>query len=142
MSDLAKAREIAEKAHEGQTRKNGEPYINHAIRVSEAAAVYGQDAAIVGMLHDVIEDSDKFTFDDLRMMGFSENVLWALSLCTHADSETYLKYILEIVKYCNDTTAGGIARRVKLADLEDNLNGAKGTLKDKYELARYILTNV
>jgi hypothetical protein len=31
------------------------------------------------------------------------------------------------------------ATTIKLADLADNLNGATGTLKDKYELARWIL---
>jgi (p)ppGpp synthase/HD superfamily hydrolase len=143
MCDLIVARRIAEQAHMGQTRKNGEPYINHAIRVSEAAANKDGDesAAIVGMLHDVIEDSDQFTFDDLKKAGFSESVRWALSLCTHAKSESYLEYILEIKRY-SDCYAGQIAMAVKLSDLEDNLNGAKGTLKDKYEMARYILTKV
>jgi (p)ppGpp synthase/HD superfamily hydrolase len=138
MSDLIVARRIAEQAHLGQTRKNGEPYINHAIRVSEAAAKYSEDAAIVGMLHDVIEDSDT-TFEDLEKAGFDYTICWALSLCTHADSESYLEYILEIKKYAN-CRDGQIAMAVKLADIEDNLNGAKGTLRDKYELARYILT--
>jgi (p)ppGpp synthase/HD superfamily hydrolase len=141
MGDLIVARRIAEQAHMGQTRKNGEPYINHAIRVSEASAKYSEDAAIVGMLHDVIEDSDQFTFEDLKQAGFSESVRWALSLCTHAKCESYLEYILEIKKYA-DCYAGQIAMAVKLADIEDNLNGAKGTIKDKYELARYILTKV
>ena len=140
MSDLIVARRIAEQAHMLQTRKNGEPYINHAIRVSEAAAKHSEDAAIVGMLHDVIEDSDQFSFEDLRMAGFSEAVLLALSLCTHDDTETYLAYIVGIKTYSSDYV-GDIALTVKLADLEDNLNGAKGTLKDKYEMARYILTH-
>ena len=139
MSHLTVARRVAEQAHAGQTRRNGEPYINHAIRVSEAAAKHSEDAAIVGMLHDVIEDSDT-TFEELEKAGFDHTICWALSLCTHADTESYLEYILEIKKYSN-CRAGQIAMAVKLADLEDNLNGAKGTLKDKYELARYILTN-
>jgi (p)ppGpp synthase/HD superfamily hydrolase len=140
MSDLIVARRIAEQAHLGQTRKNGEPYINHAIRVSEAAHSHSEQAAIVGMLHDVIEDT-KTTIGDLQAAGFSHSILWALSLVTHTGSENYLEYILEIKKY-SDCYAGQIAMAVKLADIEDNLNGAKGTLKDKYELARYILTNV
>lgn len=139
MSDLLSARDIAEMAHAGQTRKNGEPYINHAIRVSDSARIHSEQAAIVGMLHDVIEDTS-VTIGDLRVAGFSHDVLWALSLVTHAKSESYLEYILEIKKN-SDWHAGQIAMAVKLADLEDNLNGAKGTLKDKYEMARYILTH-
>jgi len=137
--NLEIARKIAEKAHAGQKRKNGEDYINHCIRVSDMAADYSEKAAIVGMLHDTIEDSST-TFTDLKVAGADESICWAISLCTHANSETYLEYILEIKKYWRDTKAGKWAYIVKLADLEDNLNGTTGTLRDKYIMAYYILT--
>jgi (p)ppGpp synthase/HD superfamily hydrolase len=144
MSDLIKAREIAERAHKGQTRKNGEPYINHAIRVSEAAGKYSNDAAIVGMLHDVLEDNKSFNLGTFKRLGFSSKILVALAFITKTDGESYADYIRDMheanKRDIPSKEAVEIAIQVKLADIEDNLNGAKGTIKDKYELARYILT--
>lgn len=145
MSDLETARRIAEQAHMGQKRKNGEDYINHPIRVSKAASKYGEDAAIVGMLHDVLEDSNQFSISDLQLAGFGHNIIIALSFITKMDKESYLDYILDMYNASKmdipKKNAACVAVNVKLCDIEDNLNGAKGTLKDKYELARYILTH-
>lgn len=137
MTILEKAREIAEKSHAGQVRKDGEPYINHVIRVSEAAAKYGEDAAIVGMLHDVIEDSEDTRSAILAISeaGFSNDVLAAVGNITKKHAESYLFYILNIRR------SGDLSKTVKLCDLADNLNGATGTLKDKYEMAQWILTH-
>lgn len=137
MTNLDLAKSIAETAHKGQKRKNGEDYINHCIRVSEAVKDFGEDYQIVGLLHDVIEDSN-ITFNDFRDEGFSEDILQALAFITKLKDETYLSYILEIKHYIG--VGSQIAKQVKIADLKDNLNGAKGTLKDKYELSLYILT--
>lgn len=135
MTMLEKAREIAGKAHAGQTRKNGEPYINHVIRVSKAAAIYGEDAAIVGMLHDVIEDAQdtRSAIFSISEAGFSNDVLAAVGNITKKCAESYLFYILNI------RCVGDLSRIVKLCDLADNLNGDTGTLKDKYEMAKWIL---
>lgn len=133
------ARQIAEKAHAGQKRKNGEDYINHCIRVSNMAAEYSEEAAIVGMLHDVIEDSEVFA-SYLFEQGFSDNVMYATCYMTHSKDECYLRYILELLHYGRITEAGKIAIQVKICDLKDNLNGATGTLRDKYMMAYYILT--
>jgi (p)ppGpp synthase/HD superfamily hydrolase len=130
--NLEIARQIAEKVHVGQKQKNGEPYINHAIRVSEMAAEYSGDAAIVGMLHDVIEDSD-VTIGDLVREGFSLSITSALCWVTHLKGIYYIDYILAIKD-------NELAREVKICDLKDNLNGATGTLRDKYQMAYYILT--
>ena len=135
MTMLEKAREIAGKAHAGQTRKGGEPYINHAVRVSEAAAKYSEDAAIVGMLHDVVEDAEdaRSAIFAISEAGFSNDVLAAIGNITKKCAESYLFYILNI------RCVGGLSKTVKLCDLADNLNGATGTLKDKYEMAQWIL---
>lgn len=139
MNDLNFAREIAEKAHKGQVRKNGEQYINHCIRVSEKAKEYSFKAAIVGMLHDVIEDTD-ISYDYL-IKYFDIYILGALILITKRKEQTYLNYILNIKQnfYCGQDSSNW-AYQVKLCDLEDNLNGATGTLRDKYLMAYYILT--
>ena len=52
---LSKAISIALKAHEGQTDKAGMPYIGHVMRVMNAGRT--MDEKIVGVLHDVVEDT-------------------------------------------------------------------------------------
>jgi (p)ppGpp synthase/HD superfamily hydrolase len=69
---------------------------------------------IVGILHDVVEDST-VTFDDLRQMGYSEELITALDCVTRRGSETYEEFIQR-------STDNPIARHVKLADLEDNMD--------------------
>ncbi|HEY6634504.1 MAG TPA: HD domain-containing protein, partial [Acidimicrobiia bacterium] len=57
-SDLLRlAHETAERAHEGQTRKNGDPYITHPTTVAFLLAQYGLDADTIAaaFLHDTVE---------------------------------------------------------------------------------------
>ena len=53
------AYEMSEKAHAGQIRDSGEPYINHPLAVAEIlASLQIDDTTIVaGLLHDVVEDT-------------------------------------------------------------------------------------
>lgn len=57
---LEKAITYASAAHEGQTRKSGEPYIIHPISVATTLVEWGMDidAVIAGVLHDTVEDTD------------------------------------------------------------------------------------
>jgi guanosine-3',5'-bis(diphosphate) 3'-pyrophosphohydrolase len=57
---LEKAFIMAEKAHEGQYRQSGEPFVSHPLAVAEILAELGMDTdtIIAGLLHDVIEDTD------------------------------------------------------------------------------------
>lgn len=139
MNNIDDARQIALIAHKGQIRKNGESYINHCIRVSEMAKEHSPEAAIVGMLHDVIEDSN-INYKYLERY-FDIYILGALHLITKRKEQTYLNYILNIKQNLyHGQDSGDWAYQVKLCDLEDNLNGATGTLRDKYLMAYYILT--
>lgn len=54
------AYECAAKAHEGQKRRNGEPYIIHPVAVAEIIVEMGldTDSICAGLLHDCIEDTD------------------------------------------------------------------------------------
>lgn len=54
------AYECANKAHEGQKRKNGDPYIIHPVSVAEIIVEMGMDTDSIcaGLLHDCIEDTD------------------------------------------------------------------------------------
>nr|WP_200931688.1 HD domain-containing protein [Paenibacillus sp. Leaf72] len=60
---MNKAIEIAAKAHEQQKDKAGHPYILHPLRVM--LSLNTEEERIVGVLHDVLEDS-RITADDLR----------------------------------------------------------------------------
>ncbi|MBP3951397.1 RelA/SpoT family protein [Bacillus suaedae] len=71
---LQKAYEYAEKAHEGQYRKSGEPYILHPIQVAGIIVDLELDPNTVAaaFLHDVVEDTD-VTVQDLTEM-FNDQV--------------------------------------------------------------------
>ena len=79
MATLERAIEIAKKAHEGQIDKAGADYIGHPLRVMEMGRT--EDEKIVGVLHDVIEDSD-WTFEMLEEEGFAPEIIEALRCLT------------------------------------------------------------
>ena len=72
MSTLDRAIEIATEAHKGQLDKEGRDYIGLSFRVMEIGKT--EEEKIVGVLHDVIEDTD-WTFEKLAEEGFSDEVL-------------------------------------------------------------------
>ncbi len=67
---------VAAKAHAGQLRRTGDPYIVHPLAVAQILATYGLDTAtiVAALLHDVIEDTE-FTLDDLERDFGSEVAL-------------------------------------------------------------------
>lgn len=110
--NLEKAIEIAKIAHEGQVDKLGECYIKHCIRVMDAGT--NDNEKIVGILHDVVEDTN-ITLEDLKNAGFDEAVIEAIDAITRRENETYSSYIDRV-------STNQIATVVKLNDLKDNLN--------------------
>ena len=112
MSLLERAIALAVEKHAGQTDRVGAPYILHPLRVM--FRVEGDLDRTVAILHDVVEDTD-VTFDDLRAMGFSEAVIAALDGVTRRDDETYEEFV-------ERSAANPVSMRVKLADLEDNMD--------------------
>lgn len=136
MATIEKALQIAAQAHEGQKDKAGEPYILHSLRTM--MSVHGEEAQIVAVLHDVIEDTS-VTADDLRKAGFNEKVVDAVLCVTHPQDEPYADYVVR----CKSNE---IARRVKLADLEDNSRLARNILEperfdaDVARLRKYFLS--
>lgn len=127
---LEKAIIIATKAHSGQVDKAEESYVLHPLRVM--LKLKTEDEKIVGVLHDVIEDTD-VTYDDLRKEGFSEIIIEALKRVTKIDSEDYMDF----VKRAKENP---ISSKVKLADLEDNMDInriANPTEKDFKRIEKY-----
>ena len=65
--ELEHAIDIATKAHHGQKRKSGEPYIIHPIAVAATLIDWGMDidSVLAGVLHDTVEDTD-ITLEDIE----------------------------------------------------------------------------
>jgi (p)ppGpp synthase/HD superfamily hydrolase len=136
MATLEKAIELAARQHAGQKDKEGQPYILHPIRVMQR--VEGEEAKMVAVLHDTLEDTG-LTEDDLRRAGFGEEVIRGVLAVTHRPGEHYADYVVR----CK---ALETARRVKLADLEDNARLDRAILRhysagrDYTRLHRYLLS--
>jgi (p)ppGpp synthase/HD superfamily hydrolase len=136
VATIEKALQIAARAHDGQKEKEGLPYILHPLRVM--MSVEGEEAQIVGVLHDVIEDTS-VTADDLRQEGFSDKIVAAVLCVTHPKDEAYADYVVR----CKGNE---IARRVKLADLQDNARLNRTLLRpqrfeaDIARLQKYVLS--
>lgn len=148
---IERALEIAAHEHKGQVDKQGAPYILHPLRVAGAVAYHWNDrevqvpslgidldAMIVAILHDVIEDTD-VDADDLIIEGFSEHVVAAVSLVSRPsagtpDRPTYMDFIRAIRDA--EGEAGRLARKVKMADLNDNLARIEGLPEDEQDIAR------
>lgn len=135
--NLEKAITIAVEAHKGQTDKAGAPYILHALRVMQSLET--ELERIVGVLHDVVEDGPGWTFERLEGEGFGPDVINALRLVTKRpedegkDTETYLRFVRR-------TLSNPVARRVKMADIRDNLDLTRLseiTERDVARLTRY-----
>jgi len=74
VDDIRRAYYFAKEAHEGQTRRSGEPYITHPLAVAHVLAMMHMDneCIMAGILHDVIEDTD--VSRDAIAEEFSEEV--------------------------------------------------------------------
>lgn len=132
MNNLVKAIEMASEGHKNQTRWDGSPYILHPIRVMMTVAKrynYDENVMIVAVLHDIIEDTD-MKIETLQKL-FPADVCCAVFLLSKIKGEDYKEYIVGL-STCQ------MARRVKLADLEDNSNivAQRGTNASDEKIAK------
>ena len=113
MSTLERAIEIATEAHKGQYDKAGNDYIGHPLRVMDMGRT--EEEKIVGVLHDVVEDTD-WTFERLAAEGFSQEIIAALRCVTkRSENENYDDFIERVKK-------NPLATAVKINDLTDNMD--------------------
>jgi len=112
MSTLEKTIEIAARAHSGQVDKAGAPYILHPLRLM--FAVSGENERIVAVLHDVVEDTET-TLEDLREQGFGQVIIDSVDALTKRADETRVEAAVR-------ASENPMARAVKIADVEDNMN--------------------
>jgi len=114
-SPVERAVVIALHAHRGKLDKADAPYVLHPLRMM--ARMTDDESRMAAVLHDVVEDCPDWTFDRLRAEGIPERVVEAVGYLTkrpeeEGDYDTFIR-----------RAAGNpIARRVKLADLEDNMD--------------------
>ena len=134
MSTLERAIEIASRAHAGQVAPDGNPYVLHPLRMMIGL---GQpEQRIVAVLHDVIEKTDDWTIERLRLEGFSDAVLNAVDALTRKDGEEYSDLIQRAVGH-------EIARTVKIADINDHIESfPPGKNRGKYREALQKLQRV
>lgn len=113
-SPLGKARRLATEWFGDDKDKAGVPYILHLEHVAELVAPLGNEYAVVGLLHDSIEDG-KTTWQNL-VMHFGVSTANSVGFLTRPEGMEYAEYIASI-SACSDP----VAKAVKIADLIDNL---------------------
>jgi (p)ppGpp synthase/HD superfamily hydrolase len=127
MATLEDAILLAAQAHHGQRDRNGQPYVLHVLRVMLRVETDEQRTAAV--LHDLVEDTPH-SLEELRALGFEEQVVHAVDCLTHRDGEPYEAYVQR-------AASDPIARIVKLADLEDNMDLRRLDEITERDLARF-----
>lgn len=136
--DLDAAVTLATAAHAGQTDKAGAPYIGHPLRVM--ARVEGDDARMVAVLHDVLEDTS-VTAEQLLALGCPEYVVAAVVALSKRPGESLDESMRRVAEH-------PLAVVVKHADLDDNTDPARvaalpndvaDQLRDKYRRSRELL---
>lgn len=171
IKETKNALQYAKAAHGSQLRAvgpdTGLPYFDtHVVRVTSAVIDWAKPAAA---LHDVIEDTTKSMSDLISTEYFTPETLVAVDLLTKRDVEPYGEYMFRLVEghrdyideyvqhyayrlsYIKDereqdwsaTVSNGrnIARRVKIADIMDNLiTLPDGPLRRKYLGGLHALT--
>ena len=143
--NLEKAIKIAAEAHTGQVDKGGNPYILHPLRVMLSLGT--EEERIVGVLHDVVEDCDGWTWEQLKDQGCSDEIIEALQSVSKTPREEAeyrslsedkkLAHYLEFIKRAKSNKIG---RNVKAADINDNLDISRidnMAERDLHRLNRY-----
>jgi (p)ppGpp synthase/HD superfamily hydrolase len=122
---LAHAKALADRVHDGETDRLGHPYIYHVADVARRSQPHGEEAEIVGWLHDVIESSpadQRFQMSDAIEAQFGTRIhsgVWAMTrleppLWPHKEA-FHGEYMVRV-------TQDPLARLVKAGDLAHNIS--------------------
>ena len=112
-SGIERAIDIVAKEFNGDLDLDGNPQLLHMTAVAEAGK--NKDEILVGMLHDLVEDTH-WRFEDLLNEGFPVRIVDTLRLLTHSKETPYMDYIRNICESGNK-----VALAVKVNDLNHNL---------------------
>ena len=110
---LSTAEAMARSAHEGQMRKNGQPYISHIESVVAQMHPEDFDGQVVAWLHDIVEDTET-SLEDLASATIPEYLIDEIESLSKRREETYLDYISRVKE-------SDLATAVKKADIASNL---------------------
>ena len=110
---IYKSLEIVTRVFNDKVDKGGFPYVIHLLKVYSGVSEYKEK--VCALMHDVIEDTD-VTYDDLRDVGYPEDIIEVLTILTKLKGEDYKDYIARIIKSENYH-----AMNIKLADLRHNM---------------------
>ena len=135
-----RAVKMATKAHEGQFRKSGDPYIVHPLAVMTMVQDWGmdEDTIIAAVLHDTVEDTE-VTLEDIRK-EFGETVAFLVDGVTKLgkarsgmrDIDTYLPETRDnLLRLLVATGADVRVLIIKLADRMHNLRTLSALSPDK-----------
>ena len=128
---IERAIDIVGHAFKGDLDLDGYPQLLHMTAVAEAGK--NDDEILVGMLHDLVEDT-WWDFDDLLNEGFPVRVVDSLRLLTHDKNMPYMDYIKNICE-----SGDKVALAVKINDLNHNLKrgraGGHWQFVEKHEKA-------
>ncbi len=111
---IYKSLEIVTRLFNDKNDKGGMPYVIHLLKVYSGVSDYLEK--VCALLHDVVEDTD-VTFDDLKKVGFNDEVIEILMILTKEKGEDYRHYINRILNSDNRH-----AMNIKLADLRHNMD--------------------
>lgn len=126
---LAAAVALAAQCHTGQVDKAGQPYILHPLRVM--LRLGREEERIAAVLHDTVEDCGLEV--GLIRHRFGAVVAEAVDALSRREGENYGDFI----ERCG---ANPLARKVKIADVQDNLDPsriAEPTAEDARRAAKY-----
>ncbi|MBU6235066.1 MAG: hypothetical protein KGQ41_04415 [Alphaproteobacteria bacterium] len=111
----------------------GESYMLHCLTVADPLSEHiTLDEKIVGILHDVVEDSD-WTLADLSKVGFSDAIVSAVASVTKQEMGDKKEKYLDAILRCSENPIG---RKVKRRDNRHNMDLTRGPFvageKQKY----------
>ena len=109
---ISKANKIIQEAFKDKVDKGGEPYVYHLNRV--ARRFEGINTIVVALLHDLLEDCPEWGEEQLRI-EFPSKIVDAVVCLTKIKGESYLDYL-------NRVKSNELALKVKISDLEDNMD--------------------
>lgn len=118
--------------HRNQLDKAGGPYIRHPIRVAFGIAHMGPEYELVGLFHDLVEDT-ACSLDDIRKMWGKTVADGVAAITLHENEDYFEEYLPRVMQNPH-------ARAAKEADARDNLGrlnqisdaNKRATMEGKY----------
>lgn len=129
---------------DGVVDKQGQPAIDHAVRVFNRCQHLDRDQRLASLLHDVLGDGTS-TIKPYSVIAAAIGLLFGVEVLDLVSVLTRQKATTSYEEYIRVVAAKSQATPIKLADLEDNLDPSRGdfdgreSLRLRYERAREVL---